>query len=282
MTQHKSQYLTLVALTAALTLAACGGGGGDGAPAASPAPSPSVSVVKFAALDGAQAGVTTAANGTGLLIVDTGSGAASGSLTIQSAPATAITAAHVHEGAAGASGGVQITLSDAGNGVWAVPAGTVLSAAQVSAFSAGNLYFAVHTTANPAGELRGQLDKSSLTLFARLDGAQEVPPVVTGAAGTGSLAVDAGTGAASGSLTITAAPATAITQAHIHSGDRGANGGIVVGLVDSGGGVWSVPAGTVFTAAQRDLFIAGSLYFNVHTTGNAAGEIRGQLDLIAP
>jgi hypothetical protein len=158
----------------------------------------------------------------------------------------------------------------------------VLTTAQIASFTAGTLYFNVHTTANAAGEIRGQIDKTTATLYARLDGAQEVPAVTTSAAGTGSLTVNADTGAVSGSLTVTEAPVTAISQAHVHTGDRGANGGVLVGLTDSGGGVWSVPAGTVLTAAQITSFISGDLYYNVHTAANAAGEIRGQLDLIAP
>jgi hypothetical protein len=120
-----------------------------------------------------------------------------------------------------------------------------------------------------------------VTLYAQLEGSQEVPVVTTSASGTGSLTVNADTGAVSGSLTIAVSPATTVTQAHVHSGDRGANGGIVVGLTSSGGGVWSVPAGSTFTEAQRELFIAGNFYFNVHSQANAAGEIRGQLDLVA-
>jgi hypothetical protein len=169
--------------------------------------------------------------------------------------------------------------------VWSVPANTVLTAAQIASFTAGNLYFNVHTTANGGGEIRGQINKSTatLTLFARMDGAQEVPAVTTSAAGTGSLTVNADTGAVSGSLTVTVAPATAIGQAHVHTGDRGVNGGIMIPLTDSGGGVWSVPADAApLTLEQRGLFIRGDLYFNVHTVANGGGEIRGQIDLIAP
>jgi hypothetical protein len=85
----------------------------------------------------------------------------------------------------------------------------------------------------------------------------------------------------SGSLTVTVAPATAISAAHVHSGDRGVGGGVLIPLTNAGS-VWSVPANTTLTQAQKDLFIAGNLYYNVHTTANGGGEIRGQIDLIAP
>jgi len=280
MAQHRTFLWSIILLVGALSLTGCGSSSDD----AALAPAPTGTFTKFATLDGSQEvpAVTTTANGTGSLTVDTGTGAVSGSLIVQSAPATAITQAHVHDGAPGVSGGVQVGLTDSGGGVWSVPANTVLTAAQIASFTAGNLYFNVHTTTNGGGEIRGQINKSTATLYARLDGAQETPaPITTSAAGTGSLTVNADTGAVSGSLTVTVAPATAISAAHVHSGDRGVGGGVLIPLTNAGS-VWSVPANTTLTQAQKDLFIAGNLYYNVHTTANGGGEIRGQIDLIAP
>lgn len=289
MTQRRIFLWPLILLVGVLFLADCGKKSDDGTPVT---PASTGTVTKFATLDGSQEvpAVTTTANATGSLTVDTGTGAVSGSLIIQSAPATAISAAHVHGGATGVNGAVLVPLTDSGGGVWSVPANaTPLTAAQIASFTAGNLYFNVHTAAVggfPNGEIRGQIDKSAATLYARLDGAQETPPVTTTAAGTGSLTVNADTGTVSGSLTITVAPATAIGAAHVHSGDRGVAGSVLIPLTDSGGGVWSVAANaTPLTQAQKDLFIAGNLYFNVHTAavgGFPNGEIRGQIDLIAP
>jgi hypothetical protein len=241
-------------------------------------------VTKLAILDGNQEipAVVTIANGSGSLTVDTGKRIVLGSLTILSAPATTVTAAHVHDAAAGNA--VIIPLTDSGGGVWSIPANMVLTPAQVASFIAGSLYFNVHTTANTGGEIRGNINTTSATLFARLDGAQEVPPVVTSATGTGSLTVDASTGAASGSLTITVAPATAITAVHVHDLALGdVTGSAILSLTDSGGGVWSIPANTLLASAQAADFISGKLYFNVHTTANPiVGEIRGNIKLIAP
>jgi hypothetical protein len=275
---HRRHFLwTIILMIGALSLISCGSKSSD----ETPAPTPTGTVTKFAILDGTQESpaVNTTANGSGSLIVDTGTGAVSGSLTILSPPATAVTAAHVHDAAAGNA--VIIPLSDSGNGVWSVPAtATPLTAAQISSFTAGTLYFNAHTTANAGGEIRGNINKATATLYARLDGAQESPAVTTTAAGTGILTVDASTGVPSGSLTITVAPATTVNAAHVH--DAAAGNAVIIPLSNSGGGVWSIPAtATPLTAAQISSFIGGKLYFNAHTTANPGGEIRGNIILTA-
>jgi hypothetical protein len=111
-----------------------------------------------------------------------------------------------------------------------------------------------------------------------LSGGEEVPPVVTSAGGSGRLEVNDTTGAATGSLTITTAPTSTVIAAHVYQGPRGANGGIVVVLENSGPGVWSVPVGKALSPAQINTFTAGGLYFNVRTAEHPNGEIRGQID----
>jgi uncharacterized membrane protein len=265
-------------LIGVITLVGCGKSSSDN----TPAPTPGASVTKLAILDGTQESpaVITTANGSGSLTVNTGTGVVSGSLTILTVPTTTVTAAHVHDAAAGNA--VIIPLNDSGGGVWSVPAtATPLTAAQIASFTAGTLYFNVHTDANKGGEIRGNINKTTATLYAHLDGSQESPPVITSAAGTGNLTVDAGTGVASGSLTITVAPATTVTAAHVH--DAAAGNAVIIPLSDSGNGVWSVPAtATPLTAAQIASFVSGKLYYNVHTDANKGGEIRGNIVLIAP
>ena len=111
-----------------------------------------------------------------------------------------------------------------------------------------------------------------------LSGGAEVPPVVTGAGGSGQLGENDTTGAASGSLTIATAPTSTVISVHVQEGARGANGSIVIVLENSGAGVWSVPAGKALSPAQINTFSAGGLYFNVRTAAHPGGEIRGQID----
>lgn len=66
------------------------------------------------------------------------------------------TAAHIHGAAIGKNGALIVPLTKEGN-TYTVPTGTKLTAEQYENLQAGNLYVNVHTTANPNGEIRGQL-----------------------------------------------------------------------------------------------------------------------------
>lgn len=83
---------------------------------------------------------------------------------------TGITMAHIHSGAPGIAGPIVVTLFMPGSataGVDGVFAGGTLNATSLPAtvtveslkalLASGNAYVNVHTTANPAGEIRGQL-----------------------------------------------------------------------------------------------------------------------------
>ncbi len=96
--------------------------------------------------------VKTSASGSGTITVGD-DGAVSGSV---SATGVAGTAAHIHEGAAGANGPVIVPLTKDGDS-YKVPAGAKLTPAQLASFKAGNLYVNVHSAANPNGEIRGQM-----------------------------------------------------------------------------------------------------------------------------
>ncbi len=107
----------------------------------------------------------------------------------------------------------------------------------------------------------------------KLSGAQEVPPVTTSAAGTGSITV-AADGAVSGSVTTTG---VAGTMAHIHLAAMGKNGPVIIPLTKTGEGVWSVPPGAKLNPEQMKSYEAGDLYVNVHSDAHKGGEVRAQL-----
>ena len=96
---------------------------------------------------------TSAAVGTGSITV-AADGAVSGSVA---APTLQATAAHIHVGAPGVNGPVIVPLTGSAGGVWSVPAGAKLTAEQMEAYKAGNLYVNVHTPEHKGGEIRTQL-----------------------------------------------------------------------------------------------------------------------------
>jgi hypothetical protein len=69
-----------------------------------------------------------------------------------------VTMAHFHNGAQGKNGPVVIWLSTKGKPVkGAIKGRAKLTTAQAHQFEAGDWYINVHTKANPAGEIRGQV-----------------------------------------------------------------------------------------------------------------------------
>jgi len=96
--------------------------------------------------------VTTSATGDGTITV-ADDGAVSESVTTKGIQGTA---AHIHAGAAGKNGPVVVPFTKEGD-TYKAAAGAKLNADQMKAFKAGELYFNVHSAANPNGEIRGQL-----------------------------------------------------------------------------------------------------------------------------
>lgn len=106
-----------------------------------------------------------------------------------------------------------------------------------------------------------------------LSGSQEVPPVSTGASGSGTIVVAADK-SVSGKITTSGVTGIA---AHIHVGAAGKNGPVIVPLTKTSDNEWAVQAGAKLTDEQYASFKAGDLYVNVHSAANKGGEIRGQL-----
>ncbi|MDB5885424.1 MAG: hypothetical protein JWR74_1595 [Polaromonas sp.] len=213
----------------------------------------------------------SSATGNGLLSLDPATKKFTARVTLTGLAATA---AHIHDGAPGVNGPIIFPLSEtaAGSGVWVAAADAQLTDAQLARLSAGNLYFNAHSAALPGGEVRGQIGRN--VGVARLSAAEEVPPTPSAATGTGTLVIDPITRAASGGIALTGITAVA---AHIHLAAPGSNGPIIVPLTSAGSGVYSVPAGTVLTAAQLLAYKQGNLYFNAHSASYPNGEIRGQI-----
>ena len=137
-----------------------------------------------------------------------------------------------------------------------------------------------------------------MTLNATLLPANEVPAIVGAeSAGSGTSTVTLnltkdGNGYVTSAkvdfaVTVTGFPnGTSLTDAHIHSGAPGTNGGILFSLGLSAGeitfatGAGSfVKSGITITVDQANSIIANpsNFYFNIHTATNPGGVARGQL-----
>lgn len=183
------------------------------------------------------------------------------------------TAAHIHRGSRGVSGGVAYPLNGSGTRWCGVT--VPFSANDHRSLFAGDLYVNVHSSAFPGGEIRGQLLRDDADFRASLDGAQQNPPVRTLARGEACVTLNPDRTV---TYDVVTAGLTAVA-AHFHVGARGVNGPVVFAL--SGGPTTWQGTTPVLSAAQVADVRAARWYVNVHTSANPGGEIRGQVELAA-
>jgi hypothetical protein len=242
-------------------------------------PTPGIALV--ASIDGSQETppVSTSATGTGFFVLNAGGSQLTYSITFNG---LTITAAHFHNGAAGVQAGVVKSLTfnnGTASGVWSsADASQPLTDSLLVELLRGRLYVNGHTSANPGGEIRGQVVMASGAGFAvKLDGSQETPPVTTNASGTASVILNTD-GTVTFDETVTGLTPTA---GHFHNGAQGVAAGVVKSTIltnNTASGTWSSTDATQpFTDALLRELIKGRLYLNAHTSANPGGEIRGQV-----
>lgn len=223
-----------------------------------------------------------------------------------------IVQAHIHIGAAGENGPVvaflfgpadppvamvegllaEGTITEAD--LVAAPGYDATMAQLVEMIRSGDAYVNVHTTANPNGEIRGQLALASFDFSASLSGGNEVPAVST--EGTGLATFNLNDSQTSLDYKLITYGLEDTTMAHIHIGPPGVNGPVVVflfgpepsgvnrdGLLAEGTITAAdlIPVPNVFDGTMATLIDnlrAGTAYVNVHTVANPGGEIRGQVN----
>jgi hypothetical protein len=263
----------------------------------------------FAAqLSGAQEvpAVDTAASGTAVFFIGEDGNTLSYQLSVNNL--TDAVAAHIHLGQPGESGDVVAPLFAGDpttlNGTLA--AGTLTDDDLTGTLEGstvkdlireilnGNAYVNVHTSAHAGGEIRGQLAISpSATLRATLSGAAEDPAIDTAATGYAVFTMSADGQSLEFELGVEGAQN--VVAAHIHLGQPGDMGPVIVPLFSGGptseDGILAM--GTLTSAdfvndlegsSMADLLtemLSGNTYVNVHTQANPMGEIRGQV-LLTP
>ncbi|MBI3586700.1 MAG: CHRD domain-containing protein [Ignavibacteriales bacterium] len=235
-----------------------------------------------AKIDGAQEvpSVTTTASGTGTFVLNASGTQLTYHITINGLTPTL---AHFHNGPVGTAAGVVKNLSftnGVASGTWSsTDVSQPLTDVLLTELLKGRLYVNVHTTANPGGEIRGQVLMTTGAGFtARMDGNQETPnPLTTNAVGTASVRFNTD-GTVAYDVTVTGLTPTA---AHFHNAATGVTGGVVKTISlsnNTAAGTWaSGDASQPLTDALLLELIKGRLYANAHTTVNAGGEIRGQV-----
>lgn len=134
-------------------------------------------------------------------------------------------------------------------------------------------------TATPSGTptpLPGALPKRLFTT--RMSGAQEVPAVTTNGRGFGRVVLNAAETQITASFYWEGLTGTT-TVGHIHTGAAGATGPVTFDMTPPTGANNGSVVDKVFTItpAQVATLRAGGMYFNVHSTTNAGGEVRGQI-----
>ena len=135
----------------------------------------------------------------------------------------------------------------------------------------------------------GLVAAQATDFVADLSGSQVVPPVDTAATGQATFQLNPDSTALS--FTLTVANIEDVRFSHIHCASAGANGAPGVTLSDAVPGPFSgiLAQGTItapdsgngcgwidFAAVVAGVQ-SGNTYVNVHTVGNPAGEIRGQI-----
>jgi len=136
-----------------------------------------------------------------------------------------------------------------------------------------------------------QAQAQTYTFTAALHGGNEVPGVVTGAAGTATVSLDTATHTVTYRVDVYNMP-VGTTAAHFHVGAPGVAGPVVINFTVSTGisndfGITGTASSTnlVPRAAQginswedfEQAMLLGNIYVNVHSTANPGGELRGQV-----
>jgi Cu/Zn superoxide dismutase len=194
-----------------------------------------------------------------------------------------ITAAHFHQGAPGVNGGVVRAITEfSGNtalGVWKPTDASPLTAALITELLKGNLYMNLHTSANPGGEIRGQVRLAGGDgRDALLAPWNEVPSTSSSGLGSASMTLnDQGVVFRLSANDLT----SAFTASYFQIAAAGENGPVVRTVTGdftalTADGVWEPSDAQPLTTAFIGGLLQDVIYLNVGTANNSGGEIRGQ------
>lgn len=118
----------------------------------------------------------------------------------------------------------------------------------------------------------GAASAAKTTYTGTLNGASEVPPVVTEATGAATLTFDDQTKKLCGTISHTLG--AAVEAAHLHAGAPGESGAPFVVFADF---VSPMNVNVTLDDGQITSLVTGQFYVNLHTAAHAGGEIRGDM-----
>ena len=249
-----------------------------------------------ATLDGQQAGVTTQAQGSGSFSLSEDFSELRYVITYQGLSGTLSAGGHFHIGRPGVAGPVVKNLAASGDpaaatisGTWSLTdASQPLTQALVESLLTGKLYVNLHTAANPAGEIRGQVNLATALHFAAdMDGSQEPTPVTTDAEGTVVAVLNPQRTELEYYIVYQGLSGPLSAGGHFHTGPAGVSGPVARNIASAAEpasnaikDTWKDSDGSQpLTPGLVDSLIAGKIYANFHTAANPGGEIRGQMML---
>ncbi|MBI3850251.1 MAG: CHRD domain-containing protein [Verrucomicrobia bacterium] len=123
--------------------------------------------------------------------------------------------------------------------------------------------------------LQNQVTNTVVAFTAYMDGASEVPAVVTPATAIGTLALEGSNLTYNVNFSGLSAPATA---AHIHGLASPTNtAGVLIPLTVPAATEGTIAGTKLLTTDQIAAIVNGMTYLNIHNTNNPGGEIRGQI-----
>jgi hypothetical protein len=213
---------------------------------------------------------TASATGTGKLAVNMTTGAIGGAVVysgLQSS--TTATGGLIRQ----SSNNADIVILTGGTGTagkWSVPAGAILTAPQLNTLQNNGMYFVVLSQGLLSGELRGNIVFPAKTLTTAMS------PLVGSGSGSGTLTIQLGTGAVSGSITFTGLTSNA-TAAQVRQSSDDSTVFALTGGSGAAAGAFTVPAGTFLNGAQIKTLLNNGYHFAVQTQSYPAGELKGFL-----
>ena len=191
----------------------------------------------------------------------------------------ALTAAHIHAGDVITSGPVVLGFNPVFSGTTATGTITNIRSSFVDSLKddVNELYFNVHSTQQPGGLLRGQLNVGiEMALDLPLLGINEVPPVTTTATGVAVLRLTDAKKLYSKITVTNLESVDTLAAAHIHTGSAGVNGPVIVGLCGSAADFGIAKQFTLTDAVYANVK-SDPVYVNAHTAKHPGGIIRGQI-----